>query len=459
MFEKLTSQFSKLISKVTGKKFLDKSNIKEAVKMVKKALVAADVNFKIVRDFIKKVEEEAVGTAVVDGVTPSQMFVKIVYDKLVELLGNYKADLNLEAKPSYIMMLGLQGSGKTTTAAKLAKFLKDEKGKRVALCSADIYRPAAIEQLKTLAEQVGVDFYGTADKDAISNTYDFKDLANSGKYDIIIVDTAGRLHLDQAMMDEVAQMSEILQPQEKLLVVDAMTGQEAAKVAKEFENKVGITGVIVTKMDGDARGGAIISVTATIEKPVKFIGIGEKIDALEEFYPDRIASRILGMGDIVSLVEKAQKVATEEYVKKMQEKIKKLDFDLNDFLEQLRQVKKMGSLSQIFQMIPGIGSQLDENTLTQAEKEFKKAEAIINSMTPQERANPYIIDASRKRRIAKGSGTTIQDVTKLLKDYEEMRKMMKGVRKMMFGKGAKKKMKKLMKGLKGKGLPNLPFPF
>ncbi len=457
MFDKLTSSFQKLITKLQGKGHISEKNVDDAVKLVRKALLNADVNHKVVKQIIANIKEKALGQVVVHGVTPTQMFIKIVYDELVNLLGGMKAELELSKSPAIITLFGLQGSGKTTTAAKLAKFLKEKKSKKVLLVAADIYRPAAIDQLKVLSEKVEVDFFQMGKENPVKIVDEAIKYAKRNNLDTIIVDTAGRLHIDEEMMKELQEIVDTFNPDERILVIDAMLGQQAAKVAKEFNEKIDLTGLIVTKMDGDARGGALLTVVWLTNKPVKFLGTSEHIEGLEEFYPDRIASRILGMGDIVSLVEKAQEAVSKEYAEKMKKKIKNLDFNLNDYLEQLRNVKKMGSLGSIIDMIPGMAGKVSEKELAEAEKHLKKAEVIISSMTKSERENPYIINASRKKRIAKGAGVKISDVNKLLKEYEQMRKMLKGFRGLMFGKkGKKSKRNPLMEQLSKLGI-KLPF--
>jgi len=386
-------------------------------------LLEADVNYKVVKEFIAKVKEKALGTEVLKGINPGQQFVKLVHDELVELIGGTNARITKSVRPPTVIMLaGLQGAGKTTFAAKLAKYLKKQNEKPY-LVAADVYRPAAMKQLMVLGESIGVPVFTIEEsRDAVKICSEGLEKAKISGATFVILDTAGRLHIDEELMNEVAEIKKIAKPQEILLVVDAMTGQDAVNVAEKFNSKLNIDGVVLTKLDGDARGGAALSIKAVVGKPIKFVGIGEKLDDIELFHPDRLVSRILGMGDIVSLVEKAQEVVDEEEAARLEEKIRKQNFDLEDFLKQLQQIKKMGSLTKILQMIPGVGQLGD---LAPAEKEMKKVEAIIYSMTKKERRKPEILDASRKKRIAGGSGTTVADINKLLKQFEQMKKMMK----------------------------------
>ncbi|CUS82117.1 signal recognition particle subunit FFH/SRP54 (srp54), partial [Candidatus Kryptonium thompsonii] len=384
----------------------------------------ADVNYKVVKDFTEKVQQKALGQEVLRSITPGQMLIKIIYDELVNLMGSTRADIKFSPNPpTVIMIVGLQGSGKTTFCAKLANHLK-HKGRHPLLVAADIYRPAAIEQLKQLGEQIQVPVFSMdSGVDAVQIAVNSVDFARKNYRDVVIIDTAGRMHIDEEMMREVERIKEAVKPHEILFVVDSMTGQEAVNVAKEFNDRLNFDGVVLTKLDGDARGGAALSIKAVVNKPIKFVSIGEKLDALEPFYPDRMASRILGMGDIVTLVEKAQKQVDEEKAKKLEEKLKKNQFTLEDFRDQIREIRKMGPLRELLSMIPGIGSALRNIDID--EKQLVKLEAIINSMTPEERRKPQIINASRKRRIAMGSGTTVQDVNMLLKQFEEMQKLIK----------------------------------
>lgn len=433
MFEGLQEKLSRAFKTLSGKGKITEKNIKEAIRLVKLSLLEADVNYKVVKDFIEEVKKKATGEEVLKSLTPDQMFIKIVRDELVKLMGE-KSPLNLIHSPSYIMMVGLQGSGKTTTAAKLANLLK-KKGKKPFLVAADTYRPAAIDQLIVLGEKINVPvFYGDR-KNPVKIVREAVNEVKDSGYDVVIFDTAGRLHIDDDMMSELQEIKEILSPDEILMVVDAMTGQDAVNSAKVFNEKLDVTGFVVTKMDGDARGGVILSIRYITQKPVKFIGVGEKIEDIEEFYPDRIASRILGLGDVLSLIEKAEQELDKDKMQKLGKKMINAEFTLEDFREQLREIKKLGPLSKVVEMLPGNVKGVD---ISESEKELKVVEAIINSMTAEERKNPKILNASRKKRIAKGSGTTVQDINKLLKSYEEIKKMMK-----MFKKG------KLPFGFKG----------
>ncbi|WP_287569372.1 signal recognition particle protein [Thermosipho sp. (in: thermotogales)] len=419
MFEGLQEKLSKAFKTLSGKGKITEKNIKEAIKMVKLSLLEADVNYKVVKEFIAEVTEKATGEEVLKSLTPDQMFIKILRDELIRVMGE-KSQLSLVHSPSYIMMVGLQGSGKTTSAAKLANLLK-KKGKKTFLVAADTYRPAAIDQLITLGKKIDVPvFYGDR-KDPVKIVREaIKEVKDSG-YNVVIFDTAGRLHIDDEMMNELEEIKDILNPDEILMVVDAMAGQDAVNSAKIFNERLDVTGYVVTKMDGDARGGVILSIRYITNKPIKFIGVGEKIEDLEEFHPERIASRILGLGDVLSLIEKAEQELDKDKMQKLGKKMLNAEFTLEDFQEQLKEIKKLGSLSKIVEMLPG-SPKVDIN---QSEKELKIIEAIINSMTPEERRNPKILNASRKKRIAKGSGTSVQEVNKLLKNYEEMKKMMK----------------------------------
>jgi len=423
MFENLTERLEKALSGFKEKGKLSPDDIKKGLREIKLALLEADVNYKVVKDFLARVEKRALSSEVLESLTPFQQMVKIVYDELVETLGGRAQGLNLTGKPSIILLAGLQGSGKTTTAAKLARYLR-KKGHNPLLVSTDIYRPAAIEQLKVLAEKVEVPFVEVEEGEKpLQITEKALKRAKELGRDVVIVDTAGRLHIDEALMEELASLKEFLRPQEVLLVADAMMGQDAVNVAKTFQERVGLTGIILTKVEGDARGGAALSIKEVTGCPIKFLGVGEKIDALEVFHPERLASRILGMGDLLTLIEKAQEAFDLKKAKEMEKKLKKLQFDLEDLRIQLQQIKKLGSFKDILSFLPGIGAKIDK--LPFDEKEIKKMEAIINSMTLQERRNPHIINASRKRRIARGSGTTVQDVNRLLRSFEEMKNLMK----------------------------------
>jgi len=424
VFEEITQKFELLFKKIRGQAKITESNIAETMREVRRVMLEADVNYKVVKDFTEKVQQKALGQEVLRSITPGQMLIKIIYDELVNLMGSTRADIKFSPNPpTVIMIVGLQGSGKTTFCAKLANHLK-HKGRHPLLVAADIYRPAAIEQLKQLGEQIQVPVFSMdSGVDAVQIAVNSVDFARKNYRDVIIIDTAGRMHIDEEMMREVEKIKEAVKPHEILFVVDSMTGQEAVNVAKEFNDRLNFDGVVLTKLDGDARGGAALSIKAVVNKPIKFVSIGEKLDALEPFYPDRMASRILGMGDIVTLVEKAQKQVDEEKAKKLEEKLKKNQFTLEDFRDQIREIRKMGPLRELLSMIPGIGSALRNIDID--EKQLVKLEAIINSMTPEERRKPQIINASRKRRIAMGSGTTVQDVNMLLKQFEEMQKLIK----------------------------------
>ena len=426
MFEKLQERFESTFKKVRGYGKLTENNIKDTLREVRVALLEADVNFKVAKDFLEKVREKAMGEEVLTSITPGQQFVKIVYDELCEVLGSANKPLDVAAAPPVpVMLIGLQGSGKTTTSAKLAIHLR-KMGRRPLLVPSDIYRPAAIDQLVTLGKQINVEAF-TMDvvKDPVTICKEAKIYAMRHGYDTLIVDTAGRLHIDENMVGELVEQKKVLNPKETLLVLDAMTGQDAVSIATVFNEKLGIDGIILTKLDGDTRGGAAISIKAVTGKPIKFIGVGEKLDALEPFFPDRMASRILGMGDVVSLVEKAQDVFDEKQARELERKFRKDEFTLEDFRDQIRQMKKLGSLESIIGMIPGMNKFKGAINFAEAEKDIKKTEAIINSMTSKERAKAGIIDGSRRIRIAKGSGTQVQDVNDLLKKYMETKKMLK----------------------------------
>lgn len=423
MLDNLGSRFQEIFKKVRGHGKLSESNIKDALKEVKMSLLEADVNYKVVKDFTAKIQEKAIGTDVLKGINPGQQFIKIVNDELVELLGGTNARLTKGIRnPTVLMLAGLQGAGKTTFAAKLGNYLKKQ-GEKVLMVGADVYRPAAIKQLQVLGEQTGIEVYSEENhQDAVGicerGLAKAKELGST----YMIIDTAGRLHIDEKLMDELKEIKRLTRPQEILLVVDAMIGQDAVNLAESFNNVLNIDGVVLTKLDGDTRGGAALSIKAVVGKPIKFVGVGEKIDDIELFHPERLVSRILGMGDVVSLVEKAQSAIDEEDAKSLEEKIRTQKFDLDDFLKQLQNIKKLGSLGSILKMIPGMGQIGD---LAPAEKEMKKVEAIIQSMTKEERKKPEILKASRKQRIAKGSGTEVADINRLLKQFEQMKAMMK----------------------------------
>ena len=429
MLEKISDQFSNIFRTLSGVRVITEKNIADAVEEIKIALLEADVNLRIVRRFINSTIEEAKGEAVLKSVNPGQQFTKIVYDKLTALLGDRRAELELKGPDtvSVILMAGLQGSGKTTTAAKLAYRLR-LKGRRVLLAAADLARPAAVEQLRIMGERAGVEVYAEdGEKDAVKVAKNAFAVAKKRQFDTLIVDTAGRIHLDEALMNELAAVKKSLAPTETLFVADAMTGQQAVEIAKEFEEKIGLTGVVLTKFDSDARGGAAISLKTVTGKPLKFIGTGEKIENLEEFFPDRMASRILGMGDIVSLVEKAQEAVDQKEAEELEAKMAKAAFTLEDYLEQFQRIKKMGSVKNLLQMLPGAAGKIDEDKVDLTE--MKREEAMILSMTVQERRNHRIIGPSRKKRIALGSGTTVYDVNRLLNKFDKMRLMMKKVAK------------------------------
>ncbi|MBI5968564.1 MAG: signal recognition particle protein [Deltaproteobacteria bacterium] len=426
MFDSLTDKLSSIFKKLRGHGKLTEQNITEALKEVRLALLEADVHFKVVKDFMEQVRSRAIGQEVMESLTPAQQVVKIVHEELISLMGGVSSSLNLSYKPPIpIMLVGLHGSGKTTTAGKLGKFLKD-KGRKPYLVPADVRRPAAIEQLQKLGEQLGIPVFNPNPQESpLKICQEALSWADSQDGDLLLMDTAGRLHIDEALMKELEEIKRELTPREILLVADAMTGQDAVNVARRFNEALDIHGVILTKLDGDARGGAALSIKAVTGKPIKFIGVGEKLDALEIFHPDRMASRILGMGDVLSLIEKAQEAIDAQKAQELEKKFLKEAFTLEDFLEQLQQIKKMGSIEQILSMIPGMGRFKLPEDLQGSEKELVKVEAIINSMTKEERRSPEILNGSRRLRIARGSGTTVQDVNKLLKQYLQAKKMLR----------------------------------
>ena len=428
MFESLSEKLSRTFKKLRGQGKLTEKNIEEALKEVRMALLEADVNYKVVKKFVEDIRQSAMGQEVLDSLTPGQQVIKIVHEELIRLMGGSRQELNLTGRtPFTLMLVGLQGSGKTTTAGKLALHLR-KKGRNPYLVPADIYRPAAIEQLQKLGSQLGIPVHDTEKSRKPEDTcHEALQRAGTVGADILIMDTAGRLHIDDELMAELVRIKERVSPTEILLVADAMTGQDAVNVAKHFNDLLDISGVILTKMEGDARGGAALSVKAVTDKPIKFIGVGEKLDALEPFFPERLASRILGMGDMISLIEKAQEEFDEKEALKLAKKLKKREFDLEDFLSQLRQLKKLGSLEQIMSMIPGMGQLKQLKNMKPDEKELVRVEAIINSMTKEERENYKVINGSRRRRIALGSGTTIQDVNRLLKNFAQTKKMMENL--------------------------------
>ena len=442
MFESLSDKLDNALHVLKGHGQITEVNVAETLKEVRRALVDADVNYKIAKEFTSKVKEKALGQDVLTALKPGQMMVKLVKDELTELMGGDAEGINLSGNPSVILMSGLQGSGKTTFSGKLANYLKTKKTKKPLLVACDVYRPAAINQLHVVGDQVGVEVFsdeGNQDPVAISKAAIAHAKANG--HNVVIIDTAGRLAVDEAMMTEIKNIHSAIQPQETLFVVDSMTGQDAVNTAKAFNDRLNFDGVVLTKLDGDTRGGAAISIKSVVNKPIKFIGTGEKMDAIDVFYPSRMADRILGMGDVVSLVERAQEQYDEEEARKLQKKIAKNEFGFDDFLNQLQQIKKMGSMKDLMGMIPGAGKMLKDVEID--DDAFKPIEAIIHSMTPEERSKPSIINASRKKRIGKGSGTSVQQVNQLLKQFSQMSKMMK----MMQG-GGGKKMMQMMKGMK-----------
>jgi signal recognition particle subunit SRP54 len=424
MFDSLSERLERSFKILKGEGKITEINVAETLKDVRKALLDADVNYKIAKTFTETVKEKAMGQNVLTALKPSQLMVKIVHDELAQLMGGESVDINLKGNPTVILMSGLQGSGKTTFSGKLANLLKTKRGKSPFLVACDVYRPAAIEQLKVLGEQIGVPVYSDIDsKNPVAIAEAAIKQAKLKGYDVVIVDTAGRLAVDEMMMTEIAAIKKAIQPQEILFVVDSMTGQDAVNTAKEFNDRLNFDGVILTKLDGDTRGGAALSIRSVVDKPIKFVGTGEKMDALDVFHPERMADRILGMGDIVSLVEKAQEQYDEEEARRIQKKIAKNQFDFDDFMSQIQQIKKMGNIKDLASMIPGMGKALKDVEVDN--DAFKGIEAIIQSMTPKERTNPSLLNGSRKDRIAKGSGTTIVEVNRLLKQFEQTSKMMR----------------------------------
>lgn len=434
MFENLSDKLESAFKSLKGQGRINELNIANTVKDIRRALVDADVNYKIAKEFTDKVKDKATGEKVINAVSPGQLMVKIVKDELAALMGGEASTFNITGNPAVILIAGLQGSGKTTFSGKLANYLKTQKGKRPLLVAADIYRPAAIEQLRVLGEQVKVDVYNEPDnKDAVSIALNAIKEAKAKNKNVVIIDTAGRLAIDEAMMTEVANIKAAVNPTEILFVVDSMTGQDAVNTAKAFNERLNFTGVVLTKLDGDTRGGAALSIKYTVEKPIKFVSNGEKMDALDVFYPERMAQRILGMGDITSLVERAQAQFNEEEAKKLEKKIRKNQFDFEDFMQQIQQIKKMGNMKDLLGMIPGLGKQIKD--LDIRDDAFKGIEAMIQSMTPFERANPDAIQMSRKKRIAQGSGKQLEDVNAFMKQFEQMKEMMKMMNKMPMGMG------------------------
>ena len=441
MFEGLTEKLERSFKILKGQGYITEINVAETVKEVRKALLDADVSYKIAKDVTNDIKEKAIGQKILTSVSPSQLMVKIVHDELAELMGGEHSEINLKGNPAVVLIAGLQGSGKTTFSAKLANFLKNKKGKTVMLVAGDVYRPAAIDQLKVLGEQVGVEVYSEEDnKNPVQIAENAIAKARRDGKNVVIIDTAGRLAVDEEMMNEIAKIKETVKPQETLFVVDSMTGQDAVNTAKAFNDRLDFDGVVLTKLDGDTRGGAALTIRTVVEKPIKFVGLGEKMDALDIFYPKRMADRILGMGDIVSLVEKAQEQFDAEEAAKLKKKLAKNEFNYNDFLKQIQQIKKMGSIKDLAKMIPGMNKIDDEEIDDDA---FKSIEAIIGSMTPEERENPRIINGSRKRRIALGSGNSIEEVNRLIKQFEETSKMMR-----MVTTGGAKKMMQMMQQAK-----------
>jgi signal recognition particle subunit SRP54 len=424
MFENLSERLDRSFKLLKGEGRITEINVAETLKDVRKALLDADVNYKVAKQFTDTVKEKALGQNVLTAVKPSQLMVKIVHDELAQLMGGTAVDVDLKGSPAVILMSGLQGSGKTTFSGKLANLFKAKKGKKPLLVAGDVYRPAAIEQLHILGEQVGVPVYSEPEnKNPVEIAKNAIKEAKLKGYDLVIVDTAGRLAIDEEMMKEITAIKNAINPNEILFVVDAMTGQDAVNTAKEFNDQLDFNGVVLTKLDGDTRGGAALSIRTVVDKPIKFVGTGEKMEALDVFHPERMADRILGMGDIVSLVERAQEQYDEEEAKRLQKKIAKNQFDFTDFVSQIQQIKKMGNLKDLASMIPGVGKAIKDMDID--DNAFKSIEAIIYSMTVQERTNPSILNGSRRQRIAKGSGTTVQEVNKLIKQFDETRKMMK----------------------------------
>ena len=448
MFENLSDRLERSFKILKGEGKITEINVAETLKDVRRALLDADVNYKVAKTFTDTVKKKALGMNVLTAVRPSQLMVKIVHDELAELMGGEAAELNLNGRPSIILMSGLQGSGKTTFSGKLANMLKNKQHKNPLLVACDVYRPAAIEQLKVVGEQVGVPVYSEPEsKDVVSIANNAIREAKAKSYDVVIVDTAGRLAVDEEMMNEIETLKNAINPNETLFVVDSMTGQDAVNTAKEFNDRLDFDGVVLTKLDGDTRGGAALSIRTVVTKPIKFVGTGEKMEAIDVFHPSRMADRILGMGDIVSLVERAQEQFDEEEARRLQKKIQKNKFDFNDFLGQIEQIKKMGNLKDLAAMIPGVGKAIKDVDID--DNAFKGIEAIIKSMTPKERTNPEILNQSRRMRIAKGSGTNIQEVNRLIKQFDQTRKMMK----MVTGTNMAK-----MAGMmsKMKGMPGMP---
>jgi signal recognition particle subunit SRP54 len=426
MFEGLSDRLDRSFRILKGHGHITDINVAETLKEVRKALLDADVSYKIAKEFTEEVKQEALGQKILTSVSPGQLMVKIVHDKLAQLMGSDQVDIDIQGKPAVILIAGLQGSGKTTFAAKLANYLKTKKGKQPLLVAGDVYRPAAIEQLKVLGSQIGVEVYTEeGSKEPVKITRNAVAYGRDNHFNVIIIDTAGRLAIDEEMMNEIAAIKKAVNPQETLFVVDSMTGQDAVNTAKAFNELLDYEGVVLTKLDGDTRGGAALTIKAIVDKPIKFVGIGEKIDAIDIFYPDRMADRILGMGDIVSLVEKAQEQFDEKEAQRLQKKLARDEFNFNDFLSQIRQIKKMGNVKDLIGMIPGMGKALRDIDLD--DNAFKGIEAIIYSMTPEERENPRILNGARRKRISEGSGTDITEVNRLIKQFSETSRMMKAM--------------------------------
>lgn len=446
MFNSLQDKLDKALQNIQGRGKITEINVAETVKEIRRALVDADVNYKVAKDLTKRVQDKALGQNVLTSITPGQLMTKIVHDELVELMGTTQEGINLSDKPTIILIAGLQGSGKTTFSGKLANYLKQKRSKNPLLVACDVYRPAAIDQLTVLADQVGVAIYKEIEnKNPVEISQNAIQFAKDNKHDVVIIDTAGRLAIDEAMMNEIRNVHQAVKPTETLFVVDAMTGQDAVNTALAFNHVLDYNGVVLTKLDGDTRGGAALTVRSVVNKPIKFISTGEKMEALDLFYPERMADRILGMGDVVSLVERAQEQFDEEEAKKLHKKIAKNEFGFDDFLTQINQIKKMGNMKDLMGMLPGVGKAIKDVDIN--DDAFKHIEAIIYSMTPEERRRPSVIDMNRKKRIAKGSGRKLEDVNALMKQFEQMGKMMK----MMQGPQGKQLMQMM-----SKGMPNMP---
>ena len=446
MFNSLQDKLDKALQNIQGRGKITEINVAETVKEIRRALVDADVNYKVAKDLTKRVQDKALGQNVLTSITPGQLMTKIVHDELVELMGTTQEGINLSDKPTIILIAGLQGSGKTTFSGKLANYLKQKRSKNPLLVACDVYRPAAIDQLTVLADQVGVTIYKEIEnKNPVEISQNAIQFAKENKHDVVIIDTAGRLAIDEAMMNEIRNVHQAVKPTETLFVVDAMTGQDAVNTALAFNHVLDYNGVVLTKLDGDTRGGAALTVRSVVHKPIKFISTGEKMEALDLFYPERMADRILGMGDVVSLVERAQEQFDEEEAKKLHKKIAKNEFGFDDFLTQINQIKKMGNMKDLMGMLPGVGKAIKDVDIN--DDAFKHIEAIIYSMTPEERRKPSVIDMNRKKRIAKGSGRKLEDVNALMKQFEQMGKMMK----MMQGPQGKQLMQMM-----SKGMPNMP---